>query len=72
MNDKNFYVCINGKKHGNNGIVLYKIIFDDKKGHWKGNLWCTPVKIHNMDTDPLAFDDKKEMTLSISHHFMLY
>ena len=31
INDENFYVCINGKKCGKKGNVLYKIIFDDKK-----------------------------------------
>ena len=24
---------------------------DDKKGHWKWNLWCTPVKAKNMNID---------------------
>ena len=47
------------------GIVLYKIIFDDRKGHWKWNLWCTSVKVHNVDTDQLEFSDKKELNLSI-------
>ena len=61
MNDEDFYACINRKKHGNNGIALCKIIVDDKKGCWKWNLLCTPVKVHNMDTDQLVFGDKNGM-----------
>ena len=57
---------------GANGIVLYKIIFRDKKECWKWNLWCTPVKIHNMDADQLVFGTKKEPNSSISDYFMLY
>ena len=42
-----------------NGIILYKIIFDHNKGCWKWNLWCTPVKIHNTDTDQLVIGEKR-------------
>ena len=42
-----------------NGIVLHKVIFDDKKGFWKWNLWCTPVKALNMDTDQHVCGDKR-------------
>ena len=68
MNDEKFYICINGKQCGSNGIVLCKIIFDDKEGHWKLNLLCTPVKVHNVDTDQLAFCDKKEVKLSMTDY----
>ena len=64
MNEEVFFVCIHWKKHGRYGISPYNIIFDDKKGCWRWNLWCTPVKVHHhMNTDQL---DKKELYSSIS------
>ena len=30
---------------------------------WKWNLWCTPAKAHNMDTNQLVIGDKKELIL---------
>ena len=52
--------------------VLCKIIFDDKKGCWKWNLGCTPVKVHNIETDKLIFGNEKELILSISDYFTLH
>ena len=72
INDENFYVCISGRKWGNNGIILNKIIFDNKKGWWKWCLWYMPVKVHNVDIDWLAFGEKKKVNLSILNYFMLH
>ena len=52
-------------------LVLQHIKSDnEKKGHWKWNLWCTPVKVYNENIDQHGFGDKMEMNLTISDYFM--
>ena len=66
INNDDFVIYTGRKEYGKNGIAFDKIIFDDKKGYWKWNHWCTTVKVHcHIENGQVVFCNKIKLNLSI-------